>query len=67
MSPAEHTGSSVTCPMLTPPITERLGLTRAGDPGAGYAAAPAGRVTWRDLQGSQRGPQTVPERGSAVA
>lgn len=67
MSPAERTGSSVTCPVLAPPITERLGLTRAGDPGAGYAAVPAGRVTWQDPPGSQRDPQTVPERGSAAA
>lgn len=66
-SPAERTGSSATCAVLAPPTTERLGLTRAGGPGAGYAAAPAGRVTWRGPPGFRRGPDTVPEPGSAAA
>lgn len=67
MSPAEPTGSSASCSVLAPPTTEWLGLTRAGGPGAGYAAAPAGRVTWRGPPGSWWGPETVPERGSAAA
>lgn len=67
VSPAEHTGSSVTCPVLAPPTTESLGLTRAGGPGAGYAAVRVGRVTWGDPLGSRQGPQTVPQQGSAAA
>lgn len=67
MSPAERTGGSATCPVLAPPTTEGLRLTRAGGPGAGYAAEPAGRVTWRGPPGFRRDPETVPERGSAAA
>lgn len=53
MSPAERTGSSATCPVLAPPTTEGLELTRAGGPGAGCAAAPADRVTWPGPPGSR--------------
>lgn len=65
ISPAGCTGSSA--PVPAPPTTERLGLTRVGGPGAGCAAAPAGRATWQGPQGSRRGPAPVPERGSAAA
>lgn len=42
-------------------------LTRAGDPGAGCAVAPAGRATLRVPPGWRRGPGPAPERGVAAS
>lgn len=42
-------------------------LTRAAGPGAGCAAAPAGRVTWRGPPGWRRDPGPAPGRGAAAA